>query len=80
MISRHVTVAAVRHEQKSQVKRSSVRDKTKNERKIRQKPQQTERERESALGIFSMSRFNSAITGFLALLVIKPFKKLKYEF
>ena len=37
------------------------------------KTQSTERERE--LGIFSMMRFDSATSSFLALLVIKSYKK-----
>ena len=64
MTSRHITAAEVRHQQKSLGKR------------------ERERERENVcergvLGKFSKMRFDSATSSFLALLLIKSYKKLK---
>ena len=63
--------------------REKVREIKRQQKRKGNKPQPTnrerERERERERGKFSMMRFDSATSSFLALLVIKSYKKLKVQ-
>ena len=76
MRSHHITAADERHQQKSSGgERESERDKTRTRKKRKETATYRERERERELGIFSMMRFDSATFSFLALLLIKSYRK-----
>ena len=74
MTSRHITAAEVQHQKILRKDSGEIKRAQEREGKKSQPP-----ERERALVILSMMIFDSATSSFLALLVIKPYKK-PYKF